>query len=346
MHSRTFVIAVIILLLAQIACRAAGQMFNPRTESMPAVTIPQNPEATALAPATAADPEQTTGPATPEVQTSTPEEISPPAAGPPIPDPGERPPQSQAAEIRPPEMRAALTRLSSLLNYQVLDRDGGFLGTAGDYVINTCETYIIYFGLEPDPSLGFAPGERPFIPFEAVTVNSGTLDAQAKVVQLALTPSQVAGAPAFPPGFELTPTDWESGVRAFWSERLRLSNLTTGCNVASGTTVYKVAYATQLLNAELKDGLQNLLGTLEEGILEPESGKLQFFVIRLHESQELVLVPLRVVNIPKEALAPGARVELVLLTENQRLINAPRLDSIESASDPSVQNQTRQYWGQ
>ncbi len=263
-----------------------------------------------------------------------------------------KPPQSQASGIRPPEMREQLTRLSNLLNFQVVDRDGNPLGTASNYIINTCETYIIYFLVEPASTLNLASGTRLVIPFEAVTINSGILDAQAKAIVLYLGSDQFASAPVIPESLELLPPTWEGDVRAYWSGPIWLSNLTTECRVASpggdgGTVaVYKDVYATGLLGAELQDGLKNPLGRVEEAILEPESGKLGFFVVNLHDSQERLLVPLRAVNIPKEALIPGNEVSLVLLTENTDLLNAPRIETVEQASSMDAQNAARQYWNE
>jgi len=42
----------------------------------------------------------------------------------PDPAPRDNPPQSQAAEIQPEEMRTELTHLSNLMGYQVLDENG------------------------------------------------------------------------------------------------------------------------------------------------------------------------------------------------------------------------------
>jgi sporulation protein YlmC with PRC-barrel domain len=152
------------------------------------------------------------------------------------PDPAERlkPPQSQVAEIQPKEMRTKLTHLSNLIGYQVLDENGDKLGVASDYIVNTCETYIIYILMEPVASLNFTPGSRVVVPFEAVTINSGVLDAQNKTIQLRLVSGQFSGAPTFPAGQQLTPTDWEGAVRAFWSNIVRIGKLATSCNVSGG----------------------------------------------------------------------------------------------------------------
>jgi hypothetical protein len=218
-----------------------------------------------------------------------------------------------------------------------------------DWVVNTCETYLIYFLLTPGERLTPPAGSRLVIPFEAVTINSGVLDARAQAIQLAVDESQLAGAPAFPESLDLVPTDWEAEVRAFWSQTVRLSNLTSGCRVAApegGTIeIHKVAYASELIGAVLRDGLQNELGRVEEIILEPESGKVSFFVTRLQAGEGLVLVPLRVVNIPKEALEPGAEISLVLLTENDLLLNAPQIESLEEAVQWRAHGAAQSHWG-
>jgi hypothetical protein len=161
------------------------------------------------------------------------------------------------------------------------------------------------------------------------------LDARAQAIQLSW-PGEALASARPSGGQELVPTDWEAGVRAFWSQVVRLSNLTSGCRVAAPgggmTEIHKVAYASELVGAELRDGLQNVLGQVEEIILEPESGKVSFFVTRLQEGPGLALVPLRVVNIPKEALGPGTEVSLVLLVENDLLLNAPQIDSVDEFS--------------
>ena len=255
-----------------------------------------------------------------------------------------KPPQSQRAEIRPPEMRDQLTQLSTLLNFQVIDQDGLELGTASNYIINTCETYIIYFVLSPKAN----PGNQVIVPFEAVSINSGVFDAHDKSIQLYLTPDQISNAPTISQRQNLLPADWETNVRDYWSQIFRLSNLTTECRVTasdgSRVAVHKIAYATDLLSAELRDGLQKALGTVQEAILEPESGKLGFYIVGLRDDQGMALVPLSAVNIPQEALENGNKISLVLLTNNDILFNAPRIDTLKAATSLEVQNTARQYW--
>lgn len=280
---------------------------------------------------------------TDKVPQTVPTEKQAPAKDNPNPTARPKPPQSGAAEIRPKEMRTKLTHLANLIGYQVLDENGNKLGIASDYIVNTCETYIIYILMEPVASLNITPGSRVVIPFEAVTINSGVLDAQNKAIQLRLIPGQFAGAPTFPAGKQLTPTDWEGSTRDFWMKAVRIGMLGTSCGVTA--PVYKVAYATQLLGVELYDAYKNLLGSVQDAILEPESGKIGFYIVKPAKGDGLVMVTLGTTNIPKEALLPGAALTLVLLGEPTLFWDAPRITSVDEADDFAMQGKMRQYWG-
>jgi len=240
-------------------------------------------------------------------------------------------------------MRIVSTHLSSLIGYRVLDINGSELGLASDYIVNTCETYLLYILMDPVIGLDGEPGSRVVIPYEALTVNSGLLDAQAGAIQLRLAPEQLAGAPVLPPGVQLTPTDWEAAVREFWSKAVRIGSLKTSCNVPGGP-VYKVAYLSQLLGAPLYDGRGELLATVQEAILAPESGKLGFYIVQPARGEGWVMMRLGATNIPKEALVPGAALSLELLTDPGKFWDAPRLTSLDQADSFAMQGKMLQYW--
>jgi sporulation protein YlmC with PRC-barrel domain len=320
----------VILALSLAACQAAGQ------ESTPAVT---SAAGTALFTQSSAPTMQS--PASTQrgtAATSAPQQT--PAAG-------TKPPQTNAAQLRPPERRAELTRLSNLLQFQVMGLNGAALGKISDFVINTCETYIIYFVVDPAADLKIAAGNRLVIPFEAVSINSGALDAQAKAIVLYLNADQLSRAPSVANPLQLLPNTWEAGARAYWQQVVRVSGLSSECKAGGNAAnpVHKIAYATQLLGAELKDGNHNLLGTVTEAILEPESGKLGFYVVNLQGNQGMVMLPLGKTNIPEAALQPGSKIELVLLADNKMLAGAPRIGSVDQATDAQMQSVARGYWG-
>jgi sporulation protein YlmC with PRC-barrel domain len=260
---------------------------------------------------------------------------------------GGKPPQTNAAGIIPPERREELTRLSSLLKFKVTGWDGAALGQVTDFVINTCETYIIYFTVAPVADLKVAAGSQLVIPFEVVTINSGALNAETQSISIYMTPDQVAASPVFAAPIVLLPySPWEDAVRTYWKSVARVGILKSECKAGgsnSANAVHKIAYASQLLVAELKDGNHNLLGTVQDAVLEPESGKLGFYIVKLLDGT-LVMVPLGQTNIPKEALEPGITIELVLLAENNKLLGAPRIASVEQAMNAQTQSDARQYW--
>jgi sporulation protein YlmC with PRC-barrel domain len=334
-----FLTTFVVLALSLTACAPAGQANTPAATSAAATAVSTQSSAATQGSAATSAPQQT--PAAGQTQTAVPVAV-------PV---GTKPPQTSAAQIRPPERRVELTRLSTLLQFQVMGLDGATLGKVSDFVINTCETYIVYFVVNPDPSLKIATGNQLVIPFEAVTINSGTLDAQAKAIDLYLTPNQLSGAPAFANPLPLLPTNtWEDGARAYWQQVVRVSSLSSECKaIGSGANpLHKIAYATQLLGANLKDGNNDVLGTVTEGILEPESGKLGFYVVNFQGNQGMILVPLAKTNIPDSALQPGStsKTELVLLANSSKLAGAPRISSVDQATDAQMQANARGYWGQ
>jgi len=156
-----------------------------------------------------------------------------------------------------------------------------------------------------------------------------------------MIPEQFSGAPTLPTGQQLTPINWEDAVRAFWSKTVRIGKLATSCNVPGGP-VYKVAYATSLLlGVELYDGQNSLLGVVQEAILEPESGKVGFYIVKPAKGDGLVMVHLRAMNIPKDALLSGGSLSLVLLSDPRVFWNAPRITSTDDANDAALQSKMR-----
>ena len=220
------------------------------------------------------------------------------------------------------------------------------LGSVSDYIINTCETYIIYFVVYPASDLKLPVGQKLVIPFEAVTINSGILDAQAKAIALSIGPEPLKSAPTVAAALPLFPLDWEQPARDYWQKVVRVGKLSSECRAGGGGPIHKIAYASQLIGAQLKDGNHNLLGAVQDAILEPESGKLGFYVLQLQNNPGLILIPLAKTNIPDAALQSGAKIELVLLADSARLAGAPRLADINQATDAGAQSAARGYWGQ
>jgi sporulation protein YlmC with PRC-barrel domain len=258
-HHRCYLIPVIMFALSLVACETAERL---QATSGSTSGISASPDSIATATTSASSP---------------------------VPAFTGMPPQTNAAEIRPPERREELTQLSNLLQFKVTSLNGVELGTISDFIINTCETYIIYFKVDPAPELNVASGNQLVIPFEVVTINSGALDAEAKVIALYLMPEQVASAPVFADPLPLFPNTWEETVRDYWLQVARVSHLTSECKAGGSTSA---------------------------------------------------------TNIAEDDLKPENTIELILLTENNLLLGAPRITSVEEALSVQTQNVARQYWGQ
>jgi sporulation protein YlmC with PRC-barrel domain len=213
--------------------------------------------------------------------------------------------QSMAAEIRPKEMRTKLTHLSNLIGYKVLDANGEELGIASDYIINTCETYIIYILMEPAASLNMAPETRVVIPFEAVTINSGVLDAQNEAIYPCLLPEHCS-----------------QERRLFWPGSSLRRPIGRRCRRPSGRRqAWRLATSRNVMAPGLQGGLCHpTTGSRadDRGTACWARSRTQFgnqkaanslYIVKPAEGDGYVL-HLRAINIPKEALLPGAALAL------------------------------------
>jgi sporulation protein YlmC with PRC-barrel domain len=257
----------------------------------------------------------------------------------------------RGAQVIPETGREAATLLSELLGYQVEDQNGNTLGTVDDFILNMCEAHIVYVVLEADTSLELEDGNMLVFPYETVSLQDGIIDVDQRVIVVSVDAEQFTASPSVRERLDLTTTDWEADIRAHWSEVGRLSNLSTDCNVPvqSGMgennntedsrrqDITRIAYATEVLDMQLVDGNGNLMGQVEEVIVEPESGWLPYVAIRM--DNELVLAPFGALNLDEATRDQN----LVLLVEPEILENAPRVDSLPH---DGLRGEPFEYWNQ
>ena len=112
-----------------------------------------------------------------------------------------------------------------------------------------------------------------------------------------------------------------------------------------GTT--KLALASTVLSHSLVDGNGNILGTVQEMVLVPESGLLRYVVVQLDPSlqagQKIVLVPIRAINVQHEM---AGKTSLVLLVKTDILKNAPQFNNNLNNNDTSWDQAAFNYWSQ
>jgi sporulation protein YlmC with PRC-barrel domain len=259
----------------------------------------------------------------------------------------------RGAQVVPDTGREQATLLSELLGYGIVDQNGTNLGSVDDFILNLCEAHIVYVVLDADPSLNLENGNMAVFPYEIVTLENGVIDVDQRVITVNLASEQFASAPSTNQRFDLATTDWEADIRSHWSEVGRLSNLSTECRVpAAGSedsarqTITRIGYATEVLDMQLQDGNGNLIGQVEEVLVEPESGWLPYMAIRPNENLEtgtgLLLVPFGALNITTHE--DGATQNLVLLVEPDILENAPTVDSLPVSN--GWEGNAFQYWSQ
>lgn len=297
----------------------------------------------------------------------------------------------RGAQILPPNTgRKQLILLSNWMGFKLVDKNQKTIGQVQDYIINMCEAHVLYMvvdtgasasssssapatqastpmatientpmGTQSSGSSSSQSGSLMLVPFEAVTVNGGSLNADTKTITLNLDASQISGAPALSQKPDLSSNDREGQVRDFWSGVLSLSKLDTTCSVApaaaeatqspsttpSLTKAVKLAYASNLLKATLQDGNQNTLGQVQDALVEPESGQLFYLAIQRQKDNALTLTPMGAVNVPQNAHQQAGQLNLVLLVDTSAFEGAPAISSLDSLNS-NVNPEAKGYWSQ
>ncbi len=250
-----------------------------------------------------------------------------------------------AAQIVPENERGQATLLSTWMNYQVVDRDGKPVGTISDYILNMCESHILHMVVKADPSLGLKNGDTLVIPYEVVALAGGQIDISHKAIVLNAHRADLANAPAFKGTPDLTNTSWEQSVMGFWSKYTSFS-LTSRCTSPTVNS-NKLGLASKVLKADLQDFNGKSLAKVQDAVLEPESGTLQFFVLQLDPSlqsgQGYTLAPVGAINVrDKDAGALGAILSSTVATNV--LTGAPKVASVPKSNDTAWLTPQINYW--
>ncbi len=216
--------------------------------------------------------------------------------------------QLLGAKVNPADARSQAVLLSNVMNYNVVDRNGHPIGKVSDYILNMCESNIIYMVIDADPSLNLQNGSMLVVPYQEFTLASGVIDVNNHNLVMNIDQSSFQGAPAFNQKPDLSNTSWESDVRDYWTNIVQLSALSTQCQVPQGpvsasqtttpsgtaqatvqadnTMVTKIAYASDVLGMQLLDGQGNPVGQVNEVYLVPESGRIRYLAIDKSGAQQ------------------------------------------------------------
>jgi hypothetical protein len=153
---------------------------------------------------------------------------------------------------------------------------------------------------------------------------------------------------------DITHTEWEGPIIAFWEERAPMT-FASECPVppagdqGSGERVYitRIALATEVINAEVEDGQGDSMGQVTEAIVIPQSGLIRYFVMHTADQfSSLTLVPAGALNVSHEAADGTERTVLILLVEREILEGSPRVESVPERWDEVERQGSFDYWSQ
>jgi hypothetical protein len=214
-----------------------------------------------------------------------------------------------------------------------------------------------------------------------VSVHGGQIDTENGVITVNVDKEQLLNAPSFNRAdLDMSSTSWETGVVSYWSDTIGMDmTLTSECTVqaadlsgasmVTGTitstqtttqtvpvdtpsgegmvTVNKIALASNVLSAQVQDGNGTLLGQVQEVLVTPATGRLEFVAVRLEGSEAtggpVVLVPLRALNL---MLDSPAQLHLVLLVDSGILEGAPTWDEQAGSLSQGWDDDAFEYWSQ
>jgi sporulation protein YlmC with PRC-barrel domain len=296
---------------------------------------------------------------------------------------GQMAPQTQAAQIMPETGRSDMVLLSNWMDLIVIDSAGNRIGTVHDYVLNTCEAHIIYLAIRLDGD-GETSGNVVLMPYEVVTLGGGILDVDERVIVVAISADEFQNAPTISVDADITDVSWETDARDYWSGYVTISDLSTECmavltgqgnnnqnnnanandndngnlndndndnnnqsaQAGDRTTVVKIDYASNILQARVQDGNGQAIGVVEDVTLFPESGLLRFLVVNMNAEgqQGYVLIPFGAINIESQDAAGNT--VLVLLVERQILMSAPTFEQLPDTTQDTWDVDSFEYWSQ
>jgi sporulation protein YlmC with PRC-barrel domain len=276
--------------------------------------------------------------------------------------------------------------LSAFLDYEVVDSQNNTVGRVTDYVINMCEAHLLYAVVELDTAGGTTStqtGDLVLIPYEAFSLSGEIRFQGERQLVLNISADELRAAPTLRlDDLDMTDTAWEADVYAYWVDLAPMTfdttcpvppaNLTTTpgaqATPAPGTTpqttpaatetpagqagdsrvvITRIALATELLEADVESGDGEMLGTVEDAVLIPQSGLIRWVVVREGGQPDgLVLIPMGALNVSHEGEDGRDQMVLVLLVEPAILDQAPTTDRLPQSLDTLNDEQQFQYWNQ
>jgi sporulation protein YlmC with PRC-barrel domain len=245
--------------------------------------------------------------------------------------------------------------LSEMLEFEVVDVNNTRVGAVTDYVINMCEAHLLYVVVDTTQGDIVTGQGLMLIPYEAFSLSGEIRTGGQRQLILNMATDELVNVPIVDEvNLDMTNTEWESEVIGFWEERAPMT-FTSVCpvppageqNTSERINITRIALATELLSAEVEDGIGDSMGQVAEAIIIPESGLIRYIVMHTADQfSSLTLVPMGALNVSHEAHDGTERTVLILLVEREILEGSPRVETVPESWETVESQGSFDYWSQ
>ncbi|RPI35051.1 MAG: PRC-barrel domain containing protein [Chloroflexota bacterium] len=215
---------------------------------------------------------------------------------------------------------AEASRVSKLIGYRVFSQDGDDLGSITDLVIHAPAAMLEYALVQP--SQADAEGQLVPIPWSQLEINPGTVEVPSDATHTLVFKADMAafeGAPTV--ASESVDTDlaaWISEASQYWSQYSE-----SGANRPELDETSAVR-ASALLNTNIEAGALGEIGGIEDVIVDPLTGSIQYVVLSTGEAlnmgTRLIPIPINILTFNPDTGSFSLNVDPELLA------NAPSFD--------------------
>lgn len=251
--------------------------------------------------------------------------------------------ERSAAELPP-------ARLTALSDLSLWSTEGFRLGAVSDQILDLGTARVSYLFVSPDPALGLAEGSRLAIPWEAVNISASAEATQETTLVVEIDPAQARLAPVLTPqeidqirSLSLEGRDWDADLRRFWEDEMGV----TFTPREQRAMIDLQLPASEALALQINDPQGNLIGRVSDFIFDPNTGQVDYVVLRGGEG-----LGNRTIPIPLSVLAmDGQGANLAFPLDPSALNLAPGIDLnrlgeslLSTAADLGWEDEILEFW--
>lgn len=258
-------------------------------------------------------------------------------------------------------------RVSNLLDFDVWNQDNEQIGTTEDMVINLESKQVDYVIVEVGGFLGIG-GKQVAVPydrFQVVTNESSTTDdGPQNAFIIDATRDELESAPEFDddllPNLGDPARDWDADLSGYWeggmvtateesgtpeaTEVMTTPEATDTTGVMAEGNLQGAVLATDLLGMTVQDAQNNDLAEVQDVIIDPQSGDVNYAVVEVSGIEDIdgqwLLIPLDHLSINAQDNV------LVVSTDSSTLVDAPTFDAdqLPDTTAPDWDADIQSFW--